>query len=61
VNVEHKVLEWLVLDPRSPYLWLYLADLSERSGAPKEKTAGALERYLALRDDPAAEQRRKKL
>jgi tetratricopeptide (TPR) repeat protein len=49
------------LDPRSPYLWLYLADLCERSGAPKERTAGALDRYVELRDDPAAEERRREL
>jgi tetratricopeptide (TPR) repeat protein len=47
------------LDPRSPYLWLYLADLYERSGGPKEKAANALDKYLELRDDPGAEERRK--
>jgi tetratricopeptide (TPR) repeat protein len=50
-----------VLDPRSPYLWLYLADLYERSGGAAEKAADALKRYLELRDDPAAEERRKAL
>jgi tetratricopeptide (TPR) repeat protein len=46
------------LDPRSPYLWLYLADLYERSGSGAMKEAEALGRYLELRDDPAAEERK---
>jgi tetratricopeptide (TPR) repeat protein len=49
------------LDPRSPFLWLYLADLYGRSGGPGEMEAGALDRYLELRSDPAAEERRKGL
>jgi tetratricopeptide (TPR) repeat protein len=49
------------LDPRSPFLWLYLADLYERSGRPGDTEAAALDRYLELRNDPAAEERRKGL
>jgi tetratricopeptide (TPR) repeat protein len=49
------------LDPRSPYLWLYLADLYERSSGPRERAAGALDKYLELRNDPAAEERRTRL
>jgi len=47
------------LDARSAFLWLYLADLYERSDAGADKEAEALDKYLDLRDDPAAAERRK--
>lgn len=46
--------EAIAIDQRSPYLWLYLADLCERSGSDPAKAIAALEKYLELRDDPAA-------
>ncbi len=49
-----KLEEATAIDPRSAYLWLYLADLCERSGADPTMTITALEKYLVLRDDPAA-------
>jgi hypothetical protein len=49
----------VALDACSPYLWLYLADLYQRSGAGEMKEAKALDKYLALRDDPGVEERRK--
>jgi hypothetical protein len=47
----------LGMDARSPHLWLYLADLYERSGADKALIMEALTRYLELRDDPLAAER----
>lgn len=49
--------EALTIDAKSPFLWLYLADLYERSGAEKRLQADALERYLELKDDPQAAER----
>jgi tetratricopeptide (TPR) repeat protein len=50
----HKLEAASAIDSRSPYLWLYLADLCERSGSDPAKAIAALEKYLELRDDPAA-------
>jgi tetratricopeptide (TPR) repeat protein len=49
----------VTLDEKSPYLWLYLADLYEHNDGLREKTVNALDKYLNLRDDPSVEERRK--
>ena len=51
----------IVIDDHSPHLWLYLADLYERSKADCALSIEALTRYLELRDDPLAVERLSKL
>jgi len=57
----HALERAVEIDSRSAYLWLYLADLYEKSGAESDKLIRTLDAYLNLRDDPAAAERRASL
>lgn len=55
------IKEAIILDDRSPFLWLFLADLSEKAKLGPEVVAEALRKFLDLKYDASAAERLKVL